>query len=801
MTPVLLAVHKDRRRIITKDGRIQNSWYFTGSIIHSSAKSAFVMKRSHIALILLESTIKYFILLFCLIVLSGYVNATDYVGAQSCKTCHESEYQQWQGSHHDMSMKHADTSSVLGNFNNQSLGRNRFFKKQDEYWVNIKGPDGKFQDYQIEYTFGYDPLQQYMVEFDDGRVQLIPFAWDTRTEAEGGQRWFDLYPEMTSTHQEFYWTNVGQNWNFMCADCHSTNVVKNYDLQSNSYNTMFSEINVACESCHGPASDHIAWADDPAPGSDDMGFDRDLSTSVARWLDKKDGSGILKPEKIEHSQQVLMCAQCHSRRTQISYKDHVKSNSFADRYMLDLMSGVNYFADGQVYNENFVYGSFLQSKMAQSGVTCTNCHNPHTAELRMPVETVCLQCHQADTYNVVEHHKHPIGTEAAQCVSCHMPETTYMEIDARRDHGFHIPRPDLAKQFGTPDTCLSCHQNKDSDWSSKHVDIWYKDSKTKEEKDFVPAFAATVRPLTPNNIQFVSSELSRISQTLSFAPIIRASALTRMAQLSDTNSIIAVARGVKSPDEHVRLGAIEGSQNIAGPEKWRVLTPLLKDDVLAVRGNAAFALASLWGNLSREQQNMLTPALNDYIAMQKFNEERSFAHANIGVVHAYQGNFDKAITSFNTGIRIEPYFAPTYLNLSKAYRQLGNEKEAIASLHKGIRENPDNAQLHYELGLGYVRTKDMRKASEFLEKATQLAPYNSQYFYVYGLSLESINQQKASDTLYDAFALSNNPQHLYAACDLLLKHGLPKSNECLIDLAKFAPQEVINRLRTQYQVN
>ena len=259
----------------------------------------------------------------------------------------------------------------------------------------------------------------------------------------------------------------------------------------------------------------------------------------------------------------LVCAQCHSRRTQISKNDHVKGNAFGERYLLDLISSTNYHPDGQVYNEDFVYGSFLQSKMYKNGVVCSDCHNPHTAELKLPIETLCLQCHQSDNYASTQHHKHPENSTGAQCVNCHMPETTYMEIDARRDHGFHIPTPNLAQKLGTPDTCLTCHEDKSSQWSSSKVNAWYPNSSVEAEKDFVAVFSAINLALNEQQLQGVSSELSRIAQTISYAGIIRASALTKMASVSNTNTIIAIARAAKNPDENIRLGAIEGAQSMA----------------------------------------------------------------------------------------------------------------------------------------------------------------------------------------------------------------------------------------------
>ena len=761
--------------------------------------------------------ITFFLLITVSLISSPVINAADFIGSKSCVNCHEKAYKDWQGSHHDMSMKHADSESVLGDFNNATLASetnvaikpNAFFKKGQQFWVNIQGEDGQFNDYQIKYTFGYTPLQQYMVEFEDGRVQLIPFAWDSRAKEQGGQRWFNLYPDMTEKHQEFFWTNTGQNWNYMCADCHSTNVDKNFDVQTNTYDTTFSEINVACESCHGAASEHLTWAEQPKKQSKDKsdktnqdlildgkGFTRNLSKSVKNWQ-VNNKKKTLTPKSIEHSQQVLVCAQCHSRRTQISNKNHVDGNAFGERYLLDLISNTNYHPDGQVYNEDFVYGSFLQSKMYKNGVVCSDCHNPHTAELKLPVETLCLQCHQSENYTSTQHHKHPENSSGAQCVDCHMPETTYMEIDARRDHGFHIPTPDLAKQLGTPDTCLSCHKDKDSQWSASKVKAWYPNSTVKKEKDFVAVFSATNLALNEQQLQGVSSELSRIAQTKGYAGIIRASALTKMATTSNTNTIIAIARSVKDPDENIRLGAIEGAQNMAGAEKWRILSPLLNDKILAVRINSAFALTSLWQNLSAAQQEQLTPALDEYITSQKFNNDRSFSHSNRGIIAAYQGQYDQAIKAFKQGIAIEKYFAQTYLNLSQVYYQQGENQKSIETLQQGKLANPDDASLPFNLGLAYIRIKDKVKAAQALAIATQLAPQNSHYFYVYGLSLEQHNTSAAYEALYQAFRLSNNPQHLYALCDMQVRHKNPLAKQCLGKLAPLVPSNVIQRLKQQ----
>ncbi|GAA5314850.1 MAG: multiheme c-type cytochrome [Candidatus Pelagadaptatus aseana] len=728
--------------------------------------------------------------------LSLQASELKYMGTESCAGCHEQEYKLWQGSHHDMSMRHAREDAVQGDFDNVEFDfngeANRFYRQGKEYWVNIKGPTGQFNDYQIKYTFGYTPLQQYMVEFEDGRVQLIPFAWDSRPQAEGGQRWFHLYPEFTDSREEFFWTNTGQNWNYMCADCHSTNLEKNYDLNTNTYNTTFSEINVGCEACHGPASGHMDWLNNKDGALPHKGFDRTLAKAVNNWL-AKEGQSTLSPEKIEHTQQTQVCAQCHSRHVQISEKDHVKSDAFGDRYMLSLINRDLYHADGQIYDEVFVYGSFLQSKMSRSGVTCTNCHNPHSNELIIPIESVCLQCHQADQYAVKDHHQHPLDSAGAQCVSCHMPATTYMQVDPRRDHGWHVPRPDMSQQLGTPDTCLSCHQDKDSQWSSAQVAQWHPDSEIREEKHFAPVFSA----IDAGYMQ-AASALSHVAQNKLNAPIIRASAIERMTPLSDNNSLVAIARGAKDPDEFIRLAAARGGAGLGLNERWRVLSPLLQDKVLAVRMEAAVTLASLWPQLSAEQQAQLQPALDEYLLAQEFNYDRGFSHNNIGTVHAYQGNDAKAIEAFKTAIKIEPNSSQAYMNLAELYRRGGgSEDQVVEVLTQGARAVVRNSAIYYRLGLANIRAAKTSDAVASFANAIKGDPNNAQYHYVMGLTLEKSDTGKAMKSLRQAYDLGGDPRHLFALCDMQVRYQAFNAAQCINELSAVAPPEVVDRLRSQ----
>lgn len=722
--------------------------------------------------------------IFCsLIIPSAF--SENYVGSSSCKSCHEKPYKEWTGSHHDMSMKHADSQSVLGNFNDMKIDfkgkNNQFYKKGDNYWVNIEGPDSQFNDYQIKYTFGYYPLQQYMVEFDDGRVQLIPFAWDARTKDSGGQRWFHLYPNETDKNDDFFWTNTGQNWNYMCADCHSTNISKNYNVKTNTYNTTFSEINVGCEACHGPAAKHIQWVKN-LDKSPNKGFDRTLTKAVNNWYLPENKKTML-PNSKHKTQQLLVCSQCHSRRTQISDKSVVKGNNFGEKYLLSLITQPNYQPDGQVHDEVFVYGSFLQSKMHKSGVSCTNCHNPHTAKLTIPKEAVCMQCHTAENYATKKHHKHSEKSSGAQCVNCHMPATTYMEIDSRRDHSWHVPRSDFSLQLGVKNACLDCHENESNEWFAKALNDWYPD-KDKPFQSFAPAFAGA-----DLGYRQVSGPLAHIAQDVTRANIIRASALNRMASMLDQNTVTAIYRGIKDNDHLVRIGAIQGASQMPAKERWRILSPSLTDDILAVRVEATRVISSTWAELTQEQKKQLTPALKEYIDTQLYNADRAFSHTNLGNLYANQGNSLKAINAFNKAIELEPYYTQSYISLAELYRRMRQNDNSLNTLRSGLKISPKNDVLHYQIAMAYIRIKEYSLAQKSLLTATTIAPNIAQYQYVLGVSQQEFTPEAAITAYKKAFGISNNPEHLYAQCSLAVKIKHNGAKSCIEKLKTLVPEQ------------
>lgn len=444
------------------------------------------------------SVIHRVLILLCGLTISLPLLAIEtYVGSNTCGSCHNSEFKDWQQSHHWHAMEVASEKSVLGDFNNAEFTYNgitsRFYKRDGRFFVKTDNAQGLLEEFEITYTFGFEPLQQYLIDFPDGRKQVLSIIWDTRPKQEGGQRWYHLYPgdeslshgdtaplDPISSEDPLHWTGSFFNWNSRCASCHSTELQKNYDSKTNTYNTDWLEINVGCESCHGKGSTHTNWAKQGASSTDKhKGWAISLADqgiwSAVEKLTKSDKTytPTLKRSGPHAIKQQQVCANCHSRRSELQQADVTKA--YNDTNKLRLLETPLYHSDGQILDEVYVYGSFLQSKMHKEGVTCSNCHNPHSLELKVgtPLDSnpVCAQCHNTDTFDTPEHHHHPKGSQGAQCVNCHMPETTYMGVDPRRDHSLRIPRPDLSDTLNSPNACVQCHSDQSNSWASKAVDL------------------------------------------------------------------------------------------------------------------------------------------------------------------------------------------------------------------------------------------------------------------------------------------------------------------------------------------
>ncbi len=661
-----------------------------------------------------------------------------FVGAAECATCHEQENSRWRGSHHQLAMQPATDSTVLGDFSHASFDNNgvttTFSRNGSKFMVRTDGPDGALHDYEIGYTFGVYPLQQYLIAMPGGRLQALGIAWDSRTRERGGQRWFFLYPGQKITARDTrHWTGIDQNWNYMCADCHSTNLRKNYDSRTRTFSTAYAEIDVSCEACHGPGSNHMSWA---KKQGDWQKFDATQSLAIA--LDERKGvawpidpvSGNARRSSPRQSErEIETCARCHARRGEI-HEDYVHGQPVGNDYRVALLDEDHYFPDGQIKEEDYEYGSFVQSRMFHAGVTCSDCHEPHSSRLRAEGNNVCMQCHSAQKYDSPTHHFHKVGSAGARCVECHMPTRTYMIVDARRDHSIRIPRPDLSIKLGTPNACTNCHTDKSAQWALDSVDKWYGHTPVGFQ-----SFAETLNA-GEAGAPGAQQSLERLVADGEQPAIARATALSLLENFDPPPTDDAVHAGVVDDWALVRRAAAHALSNTDPAASVNTLAPLLSDPVRAVRIEAAEVLAGLpASNLPANVAAAFNRATADDISSQQLNADRPEAHMNLGLLYARENRFDQAEQELKTALSLDPSFAPGAVNLADLYRAQNRDDEGERVLKDAISRSPNDASLEHALGLLMVRQKREPQALEFLGAATRDEPDNARYAYVYAIAL------------------------------------------------------------------
>jgi len=607
-----------------------------------------------------------------------------FAGSATCATCHAKEYAAWKTSQHSVAMQDARPGTVLGRFDGTRFTdagvTSTFARRGDRYVVTTEGADGRLQDFDVRYTFGVYPLQQYLVELPGGHVQALLIAWDARPAAQGGQRWFSLNPGVVVDHaDEFHWTGRQYNWNYMCADCHSTAVRKGYDARTDQFHTTMSEINVACEACHGPGSAHATWGRYPSwirrlMWRGDALPAQLTERSGVRWsIDSTTGNARRNVPR-STDREIETCAQCHARRSHIA-DGYTAGAPLLDYYAPLLLTSDLYYADGQQRDEDYTYGSFLQSRMYHAGVTCADCHDPHTQQLRRPGNQVCAQCHRAAKYDTVAHTFHAPGSQGARCVSCHLPDTTYMQIDPRHDHSIRIPRPDLSVSLGVPNACTRCHTNRDAQWAASRVRDWYGHAPQGFQR-FAGAFTADDR-----RAPGAADSLTTVVTDATEPPIVRASAVARLSRQPEPIALDAAQSWSRDPNPLVRLAALQAAETFSPDQRLVLAAPLLIDSTRAVRQGAAWLLASVSAKLATaEQRRAFERAAAEFIASQRYNADRAPSRFALGAFYAQLGHLDSAATELRAALRLSPRMTQASLAIAVVLRELGRVPDAVAEL-------------------------------------------------------------------------------------------------------------------------
>ena len=676
---------------------------------------------------------------------SGWSRATPpeapatHVGTAVCAGCHAAADAAWRRSDHSRAMARATPATVLGAFDGDLLTAGgepmRFSREGGQYRVRTPGEDGAERRHDVRFTFGFDPLQQYLVEMPRGRYQALGAAWDARSRGDGGQRWFHLQPRHGLDRRDvLHWTQPAATWNFMCAECHSTGVRKGYDREADTYRTTWAAVDVGCEACHGPGSRHAEWArlphDERTNHPEKRLEVRFQEDPRAVWLLQPGQSTARRSGPPEAHAETETCARCHSRRSQV-WSQYVFGQPIEQTHRVALIEEGLYFADGQQDDEVFEYGSFVQSRMYAAGVSCRDCHEPHSGELRASGNAVCTRCHAPEAFDSPAHHFHRRGEQASRCVSCHMPARTYMTIDRRRDHAFRVPRPDETVSLGTPNACGSsgCHADRPAAWAADAVAA-RRGEAAAARPSFAPAIAAG-RSLHLDGLQ----RLVALADDRSAPAIVRATAVSLLGGFSGPLVAAAIERAAADGEPRVRRAAAALLELLDDTARVRIGTLLVADAIRSVRLEAVTAMAPLASTLDAAARSRLERAIAEFRASQAFNADSASAWVNLANLEVALGRSTEAERALRQARAREPHLVPAVVNLADLLQRRGDEAAADRTLRAAIARTPGQAPLHHSLGLSLVRQRRTSEAMIELERAAALAPDETRFAYVYAVAL------------------------------------------------------------------
>ena len=716
------------------------------------------------------------------------IGRPEFVGSKACLECHKTEYDDWLISDHYFAMDTADEKSVLGDFDDATLEQDgkthKFYRKGGDFFVFTDGPSGKMEEFKVDYTFGAWPLQQYLVAFPDGKYQTLALTWDTITKS-----WYHMadavYAGQDIDHTNWlHWTNQAQNWNGMCADCHSTNLVKGFDHKTKNYNTTWSEISVGCEACHGPSSEHLKWAQLPA-----MSRPQNTNTGL-----------LVQTAEIDNKRYVDLCARCHARRGSMSDFNHDMVNVM-DHILPSLPIEPNYYPDGQILEEDYVYGSFIQSKMYMNDVKCNDCHNVHSGKLIMEKQQLCLQCHRVDIYDTPDHHFHKMPGEpgkqvvsefgdvyksgdGASCINCHMPGRYYMGVDYRRDHSFRIPRPDLSEELGTPNACTYCHADQTNAWAAAYTEKWYGKSIRSNYGALVAGYVAEGQSGNEKIPEILTNEL--------FPPHIKSMAIASLAAGNPVASSQLASVYLSDVEPSIRHSAVTYF-NPASESDVLLLMPLLSDPVKAVRIETASKLMGIPETEIPEAARIpLKQAMDEYRATMEYSADFAASRHNLGNYYSAFNQPQQAIENYTEAIRIDDQFYPAKINLAMIYNGQGENEKAELLLKDVIKNHPDVEGTAYSLGLLLAEMGNYEESLKYLEQAAQEQPDNPRVFMNLGMLYDFYEEtSKATAALDQAIELDpENPELFIRIIEFHIKHeNFARAKELALTYQKLNPTD------------
>lgn len=655
--------------------------------------------------------------------------SADWKNPQNCRSCHEEVFREWEDSHHALANRSWDSEADAEAFAVDSVTdeaglRHRIGLRGGEPTITELLSGGGERSAVAKGVIGATPFRQYLVEGTRGRLQAHSLAWDP----EAGE-WFGVFGDERREAGEWgHWTGQGMNWNSNCAWCHMTEYDKNYDPQTDSYDSSWTHQGISCIACHSGLEDHAA--------------------SVAR-------GDYVVPEKPESSAVMSNCASCHSRREELTDGAFVAGDVYEDHYRLTLYDHpAAYFPDGKANEENFVFGSFQHSAMGHAGVSCLDCHHPHSNELILPVENnaLCIQCHSTGRLGATliepqAHSRHAAGTPGGSCVDCHMPRRTYMARDDRRDHGFTTPDPYMTVEYGTPTACVNCHQEQGAEWALERFEEWFGDSERvldlrkrasllhrawsgelESPEELLERLSGEPNPYWQASLLRLLRPFAQTDEVATAAepflaspqPVVRAAALYALGERED--KLQALRSGLKDPIRVARLEALDtlSTSEFATPrlrEEWRSYLEANAD-----RPAGALQLSAL---AASEGDRSEARRLSELAVT--FDRSNPALRYDVAIMLDRVGFPEDALRHLRIAQSQDPQGGLYWFAAGLVQGGQGDLAAAARSLVRAVRLDHDQDRWWYNLAIVQARLGSLEEARRSLERALELSPGEASY--------------------------------------------------------------------------
>ena len=635
-------------------------------------------------------------------------------GPDACVNCHQQEVADWKQSHHAKANRPVsvakDAAAFAGTREIQESGMTyQMVQVEEAFKLRVVAEDGATKEYDLVGVIGETPIRQYLAHLPGDKFQTISATYDVLND-----QWVDVFAGQDRMPGEWgHWAGQGMNWNSNCAYCHTTEYEKGFDFEKDIYQSTWIQQGIACAECHSGLEEHV---------------------TASLSGDYKSGLSPLDLVQTKEN-----CQTCHSRRDQLTADTFEVGDRYDDHFSLSLPDQPGlYYADGQILDEVFVHASFEMSRMGHAGITCTDCHNPHTLERILPVENnmLCMRCHQtgisdAPIIEPVKHSFHAEGSTGNQCVECHMSETVYMQVDWRADHGFHSPDPLMTKELGIPNACNKCHTEESVDWAVKHAEAWY------GEKLETSPQRARARALS----KAYEYDPAALPELLALAKVedIAAWQATYAGLIANYLPNPEAEAHLRSLVDHesdlVRLRATAGLARIENGDE--ILMDQLKDESRSVRIAASRGLAS-------RNQDIVDPiAAKEWAEYLNFNSDRPqslLMQANQAI---RQSRSDEVLKYVERATQLDAANPEIYHQGAILLSTAGLNTEARRQLFAGWERAPQEARFPYSLGLLAAETGDLEAAVGYLEETVAMAP--EFYRAWYNLSLAYGQLQRPED--------------------------------------------------------